>query len=500
MAVIVPTHKTKDGKVVRGTQFKGDYIDAQGKRRVVNLQVPIVGVKGSKEYENALKKARERLLEIQVEMRLAKSNVVVAQNLYQGAVGETLAECDLDKLIATHRISFDNTPSSKRTKKYLNDFLVWCVKQGYPFITHINQAIAERYLHEVYDGGYTFETLKSIKFALQQSLDILLPPTFPNPFKRIKKFSKWRKEGDEEIHKEALTLDQAKRLLQVCKQNNLLLYDMVCFGLATSFRKEDICLLLKKSVHLNEGIIRAKLKKTKVEVVIPIASSLVPMLTRRLSEEPHSPYIFPQAAFFYTINPKHLDDMLKNAILAAFDNEENAPSDKPTHALESVLNEVLERVEASSFAQSKKEKIVALLPLYAQGLSFREIEAKTNIPRGRISDFLHSAESICPYRWLRYEAPKENKKIRIKRIVNRRRSHGKVSASIMGWHALRVSFVSWAFGDIDSPTRMSAQEIMKFTGHTSTRALERSYNRTKGVSFRKSYESSLGGAFSAIMG
>lgn len=68
---------------------------------------------------------------------------------------------------------------------------------------------------------------------------------------------------------------------------------MVCFGLATSFRKEDICLLLKKSVHLNEGIIRAKLKKTKVEVVIPIASSLVPMLTRRLSEEPHSPYIFP---------------------------------------------------------------------------------------------------------------------------------------------------------------------------------------------------------------
>lgn len=156
-------------------------------------------------------------------MRLAKSNVVVAQNLYQGAVGETLAECDLDKLIATHRISFDNTPSSKRTKKYLNDFLVWCMKQGYPFITHINQAIAERYLHEVYDGGYTFETLKSIKFALQQSLDILLPPTFPNPFKRIKKFSKWRKEGDEEIHKEALTLDQAKRLLQVCKQNNLLL-------------------------------------------------------------------------------------------------------------------------------------------------------------------------------------------------------------------------------------------------------------------------------------
>lgn len=500
MAIIVPTHKTKDGKVVRGTHFKGDYIDAQGKRRVVNLQVPIVGVKGSREYEASLKRAKEKLLQIQMEMRLAKRSIVVAQNLYQSAVGESLAECNLEKLIATHKINFDNSPSSKRTRKYLNDFLDWCSRQGYPFITHINQALAEKYLHEVYDGGYTFETLKSIKFALQQSLDILLPSSFPNPFKRIKKFSKWRKQGDEEIHREALSIEQAKRLLQVCKQNNILLYDMVCFGLATSFRKEDICLLLKKDVYLNEGIIHTKLKKTGVEVVIPIASSIFAMLQRRLGEELANPYIFPQAAYIYQHNPKHLDDMLKNAILVAFERVESTQPNIPYLELGSVLNEVLARVQASSFACSKKEKIVALLPLYAQRLTYREIEEKTKLQRGRISELLHSAESLCPYKWIRHETHAENKKTRIHRIVNRRREHGKVSASIMGWHMLRVSFVSWAFGGVESTSRMTSDEIMKFTGHTSTRALERAYNRTQGVNFRKAYESTLGSTISSIMG
>ena len=500
MAVIVPTHKTKNGKVVRGTHFQGEYIDTQGKRRVVNLQVPIVGAKGSKEYKASHKKAKEKLRQIQMEMRLAKRSIVVAQNLYQSAVGESLAECNLEKLIATNRISFDDTPSSKRTKKYLNDFLNWCWKQGYPFVTRINQVVAERYLHEIYDGGYTFETLNGIRFALQQSLDLLLPTNFPNPFRRIKKFSKWRKQEDKEFHREVLTIEQAKRLLQVCRQNNILLYDMVCFGLATSFRKEDICLLLKKDVHLDKGIIHTKLRKTQMEVTIPIASSIHAMLQRRLSEELDNPYIFPQAAYLYQHNSSHLDTMLKDAILMAFERVEPTRPNKPHLDLESVLNEVLERVQASSFACSKKDKIVALLPLYAQGLSYREIEEKTKVQRGIISDLLHSAESLCPYKWIRYKTQTENKKTRIHRIVNRRRVHGKKSASIMGWHMLRVSFVSWALGGMGSDSRMTSQEVMKFTGHTSTRALERAYNRTQGVDFRRIYESTLGQAFSSIMG
>ena len=115
-------------------------------------------------------------------------------------------------------------------------------------------------------------------------------------------------------------------------------------------------------------------------------------------------------------------------------------------------------------------------------------------------EHLHSQESLCPYKWIRHETHTENKKTRIHRIVNRRRAHGKVSASIMGCHMLRVSFVSWAFGGVESTSRMTSEEIMKFTGHTSTRALERAYNRTQGVNFRKAYESTLGSTISSIMG
>ena len=111
------------------------------------------------------------------------------------------------------------------------------------------------------------------------------------------------------------------------------------------------------------------------------------------------------------------------------------------------------------------------LTRYARGESCRAIEEKTGRSRPQISEDLAEAENVSDMHFRKGPAVASKRDLRTL-IKNTRQARGKgrLSASMMGWHNLRGTFVVLALDE-----GIPFETVIKCTGHTTAKTVRDHY-------------------------
>jgi len=220
----------------------------------------------------------------------------------------------------------------------------------------------------------------------------VLPNGVDNPFKDIRIDTP---EGGEMEHRRPLNAKEVKQA-----EDDPFIFPLIITALSTGLRRGDVCRLKWSEVNLQAGTLTIKTSKTGAEVILPIMHRLGDVLEVALAERKSddTKYVFPEAERMLRINPHGITYRVKKVFARAFMLPQEASqvaSDTPDRvSLVDVPPEVLEAVQAARMSTAKRDKLIDLLTLYAEGKSYRDIEAERNISRGGISGLLHEAQRV----------------------------------------------------------------------------------------------------------
>jgi hypothetical protein len=144
-------------------------------------------------------------------------------------------------------------------------------------------------------------------------------------------------------------------------------------------------------------------------------------------------------------------------------------------SLSDSIPDVIEHIKGSSMLASKKEKVITLLNLYMTGLNYPEMQSKTGISKGAISEFLHEAQDLSKINFL---PVKRSIKQLVTDVTRVERTFGLRAASKYDFHALRTTFVTLALS-----AGISVEILKALTGHATVEIVMRHYFKPKGSDF-----------------
>jgi integrase len=333
-------------------------------------------------------------------------------------------------------------------------------------------------------AGYTRRTANGAASLLKSAFERLLPPGASNPFGNEIARKGEEAEG-ETIHRRPLTIPELTALFETARPDPFL-YPLTVCAACTGLRIGDVCLLGWKSVDLRAGVVAVRTAKTGASVEIPIFKPLREVFETALADKGESPYVWPDAARMYKANRYGITYRGKSLFARALaDTVKDAP-EAPALALEradlaETFPQVSEAVRGAGFDTAKRDRILDSLARCARGESYRRIEAETGRCRGQTSQDLKEAESVSGLR-LRYGTPTASKRdlktliaaTRQKRWEGEKRGEGekRLSASLLGWHALRGTWATLALS-----AGIPIETVKLVTGHgTANTVLKYYYN------------------------
>jgi hypothetical protein len=195
-----------------------------------------------------------------------------------------------------------------------------------------------------------------------------------------------------------------------------------------------------------------------------------------------SEFVFPAAAEMYAENSTGITYRGKKLFAAAFAEAKQKPIDVDKSGtvkggkadLPDILPRVLASVSLAGFAPAKRDRIMDVLQRYAKGEKLREIadeQRATGLRRGngRVSDDMKEAEDISGYSFFKEGSGKLTIRDRIKEM-RKRRGSGMNSASLLGWHNLRGTFVTIALS-----SGVPFEDVAACTGHTFAKTMRDHY-------------------------
>ena len=374
----------------------------------------------------------------------------------------------------------------------------WSTKTPFHDVTMDRAQAFLRFLSKEKKDGrrMTADTLRRIKSHLVRTFENFCPYATINPFKFDLPA---REEDDEAIHREPLSPREIDLALKTAKDTDPLLYDLMVTGFSTALRKGDICNLKWSSITDTEwsyngerkkGSIRLKTQKTGQPVNIPIFPLFARVLDKRLSEKnANDKLVFPEAAKIYKENPDALSRRIKKIFALALAESKGALIEdahtesytSPDKALPLVLN----ALPSATLSDTTKEHIRLFMPLYANGLTYRQIVQATGKHKSSISNALQIAQKIANVNFIN---PTTQRKAGtgigalVRKVTQSERKIGLKSASIYDFHCLRTTFVTLA-----AKNRIPLEQVRLITGHTDTSMLEQYYNRASAVDLAQEF-------------
>ena len=432
-------------------------VEVDGKSKVVNLKVKVRGARpptlrqqGDALFEASREQAQDRFDDFQADARDKGSAAHLTKRLIQFKTGRKVEYVKLGDLAERWRLlGRENQPTES--------WLAWCDT----IFRRFAESLPCKYLHEVTPlhvnkyaeslrGSFTRRTARGALSLLRSAFARLLPVGASNPFENGISRKSDKLEG-ETVHRRPLTAQELATLFETARTDPFLFPLTVCAA-CTGMRIGDVCQLQWQSVDMRGGVIAVRTSKTGKAVEIPIFKPLQDVLQAALASKTDSPYVWPDAALMYSRNRYGIVYRGKSLFARAF-----AKPAKGTvtpvvgvsgvEVLKESLTHVRDAVKAANFEPAKCERILDSLSRYAQGRSYRQIEAETGRPRGQISEDLKEAERVSEIKFRYGKAKASNRDI--KTLIGdtrqgRGEGHGKLSASLLGWHALRVTWVTLA--------------------------------------------------------
>ncbi len=473
--------KGRDGKIL---PYWYGRVVMDGKARVFNLGVLVEGnappnlrLAGDAEFEASRAKAQERLENSQTDARIKGASMHLTARLIEAKTGHRVEYVKLADLPAKWRkLGRETQPTPA--------WLAWCDT----IFTRFAESLSCAYLHEVtpeqataYVEGlrtdFTRRTANGAAALLKSAFARLLPPGAINPFG--KEIARRGKETESDtIHRRPLTATELVGLFETARPDPLL-YPLTVCAACTGLRIGDVCQLSWKSVDLRAGVVAVRTSKTGKAVEIPIFKPLREVLETALADKGESPFVWPEAAYMYKKNRYGITYRGKVLFARAFAGaqEDDAPEivqaapDKAT--LATTLPRTVEAVRGAGFAPAKRDRILDTLTRYSAGTSYRQIEAETGRQRGQISEDLREAEKISGLR-LRHGVSVASKRDLKTLIAATRQKRGggkrKLSASLLGWHALRGTWATLALS-----AGIPIETVKLVTGHGTTNTVLKYY-------------------------
>lgn len=350
------------------------------------------------------------------------------------------------------------------------------------FLYEVRPKDIKRFLKSV-RSTHTNETIRGMNSVVQSAFTRLLPIGVENPFGKIIVGRKARGAADGgTIGRRPLTVEELQRLFETARPDPFTYPLAVCAAL-TSLRIGDVCTLKWESVDLRgNGWVRVATSKTGAPVEIPILDvRLRQVFEVALTEmEAGAVYVFPEAAAMYAENRNGVYYRGKVLFARAFASEAKeqpetallAPDTEPTAELWRLAADAVE----SRFSGDKRVRILDTLQRVAAGASYGDIQKATGRAKGQTSEDLRNAETASGCRLRRGSTPKSGRDIKtLIEATRQRRPRGVVSASILGWHNLRGTFVTLALS-----AGVSFEDVAKCTGHTLAKTMrDHYYNPTR---------------------
>lgn len=460
--------------------------DVDGKAKVVNLGVPIQGTpppslreSSDRAFEASRTKAEAALEAARREAQIKGSAEHLTRRLIESKTGRTVEYVRLVDLAERWR-------KLPRERKPKDAWFAWAdtVFARFAETTKIG------YLHEVtpeiaanYTGmlrtTYARKTAKDAAQLLRSAFRYMLPPGVPNPFEGTINRKGENEDGDT-IHRRPFTAEELARLFEAARPDPFL-FPLVVTAACTGLRRGDVCRLSWKAVDLRAGTVNVKTAKTGAGVQIPIFRPLREVFETALAErEEGATYVFPSAAEMVKTNPGGLTWRFKKlvvSILTDVTDAEPAGAD-PRYVAREALTEHLasiEKVVAEHFRADIAARIADTAKRYAEGASVRDIEKQTGRARSGVSADLHAAEDAAGIRFLptagvRGMAADGGAKAQIARLTRLEAPGRAQAASILDWHALRVTWVTLALS-----AGVPIEVARLVTGHKTVEVVLRHY-------------------------
>ncbi len=399
-----------------------------------------------------------------------------AKRFYLARTGTSIKSPRLESLGELWRnLTRDYTPTAERTRiteKTFDRFRMfardWCREHGGECTTidEITRDVATAWF-EAIKAEYAWATVVSMMSLMRNAWKRWHKFPGGNPFGDI--ITRSNSADSRPVTRDPLADEALQRLFDVTRENPGL-HGLVVAAACTGMRLGDCCMLRWADVDLGKDLIEVQTAKTGVKVTLPIFEKLREVLLplREKWSVGDSPYVFPWAAERYAhVNDKGIHDRRGGLVrmvkpyfaLAVFPSPTPAPAILADESSVS-LRDALERIDAAGFAPAKAEKMRECVTRRMCGEKYQDIAAAIDLGKGQISDYLREAEEVTGAQ-LRGTARGDGmtKRDLIAR-TRARRSRGKHSASLWGWHNLRHSFIIRAF-----ESGVPVNDIARIVGH-----------------------------------
>lgn len=462
----------------------GEFRNSEGKRKVINLgkwagYPPASGKAtdaGDKAFEKSRIEAEIKLRDYADDARTKGRSEKLIEKLIESKTGKAVIYSRIDELANLYR---KRTRANLATETHLKN----CdplFRRFVEFMSEQNQDA--EYLYQVTEEdatafreseikNFSKATIQSGILKLSNTFKKYLPDGVENPFQQFKGITT----PGEIIHRQPLQPDELRALLDAA-QTDSFMYPLIVTATCTGARQGDICNLKWSAVDLQGGMISFSTSKTAKMVNIPIFKPLRDVLES--INRTDSEYVFPEAAEVYKNSRHKLGRYFKRIVVEAMQTIPPALPEQPRVDVSEILSDGIKAV-AVQYSGNRGRRIANNLKYYSQGLSVRDIEKMTDIPRSTVSADLHIVQDLTGKRFLPTKPQKTRKAIQ--ELTRQKRTQGR-SASIKDWHALRTTFVTLAL-----TAGIPIELLKKVTGHTTVDIVLENYFNPNKEQFKEAF-------------
>lgn len=473
----------------------GVYIDSDGKRKVVNLNVDIRGTppdSGSLRHpgDGAFEKSRQMAIAAlnvyQEEARRKGRAEHLTERLIEAKTGRAVEYVELGEMEARWRSMGRETPAGEAylkscdaTFRRFREFVLER-QPGARFLYEVSKEDAEAYL-AVLQEGYARKTVRDHVKLLNKSFEKFLPVGAANPFAGLV----GRRSAAEAsmVHRKPFSAEELGVLLESAKGDDFL-YPLVVTAACTGLRRGDVCRLRWESVDLDEGVLMVKTSKTGASVEVPIFPPLREVLEK---QDRDGDLVFPEAAEMAEKNPDGLTWRFKKLVAETF-GEDKAELPENHCEASGLLKEGLAAIAAGVSTEKRRDRMLEVFRRYAGGKSVRAIVAETGIPKATVSTDLKRVEELTGKTFMPVNGGSVRDRVRATTQV--KRGTGQRAASVRDWHALRSTYVTLALS-----AGVPMELVRRVTGHATVDVVLKHYFRPG----REQFKAALLGAMPEVL-
>ena len=473
-------------------EWYGVYTEG-GKRKVVNLNVPIRGTppasfslrdQGDEPFEASRQEAQKELDRYAAEASHKGRSEHLTERLIESKTGRALQYVPIADLAARWRKMGRKVRAGEG---HLNN----CDAHFERFVAFMQARHPKaQYLYEVTpEDAAAFVDLTRPQFApstaqygirlLSKSMSRFLPVGAVNPFAE---FVGGRSNvAATVIHRKPFTQDELHALFSAARQDPFM-YPLIVTAACTGMRRGDVCALRWSDVDLPAGMLTVRTSKTGKRAEIPIFGSLREVLAG--IKPPHGEYVFPAAAKMLRQSPRSLSWRFKCLVAASMD--AGVILDHPRVEPATVEAEGVAAIMAKVPEGGRRERILDAFRRYCAGASVRSIEKDTGSARATVSADLNLVQSLIGQPFLPSRSG-DSVTAAVARVTRVRREGGhQKSASIRDWHALRTTYVTLALS-----AGVPVELVRRVTGHATVDIVLENYFRPDREQFKSALNLAL---------